>query len=66
MSAIENKAVEDLHEAIMDELRNEALAVQIKVGFGVLVAVLADGARDHPEEVKRTLAELQQIMDLAQ
>ena len=59
-------AVNDLHETIMDELRGEAVAVQIRVAFAVLVAVLGDSARCDPVETKVALGELRVILNLVQ
>jgi hypothetical protein len=66
MSDNENKLVCDLHEEIMDELRGEGTAVQIKVAFAVLATVLGIAANHDPDEVKRAAAELQQLMNLHQ
>jgi hypothetical protein len=43
MSENENKAVHELHEVIMDELRGETAAVQIKTAFAVLATVILNG-----------------------
>ena len=66
MSTNEQTMVNDLREEIMDELSNEDVAVQIKVAFAVLVAVIGDGAKRDPDEVKRSLTELQELMALVQ
>jgi hypothetical protein len=66
MSENENKVVNDLVEEIMDELRGEGSAVQIKVAFAILAKVLTEGARREPEEMKRAAGELQELMNLHQ
>lgn len=66
MTENESKAVNELHEAIMDELRAEPVAVQIKVAFAVLVTAINDGARREPAEMRRATIELQQLMSLVQ
>jgi hypothetical protein len=66
MSENENKVVNDLVEEIIDELRGEPAAVQVKTAFAVLAKVLEIAARHDPDEVKRATAELQQLMNLHQ
>jgi len=65
-STNEQKLVNDLREEIMDELGGEDVAIQIKVAFAVLVAVIGDGVKREPDEVRRSLAELQELMALVQ
>jgi hypothetical protein len=62
----ENKAVNELHEVIMDELRGEPVAIQIKVAFAVLVTAMIDGAKREPDEMRRAALELRQLMNLVQ
>jgi hypothetical protein len=64
MSENENKIVNDLHEEIMDELRGEHAAIQVKVAFAVLATVLINATRDDPKEVLRAASDLQQLMNL--
>jgi hypothetical protein len=64
MSDNENKVVSALAEEIMDEMRGEPAAIQIKVGFAVLASVLGNAARQDPTELKRAAAELELILKL--
>ena len=66
MSENENKVVNELHEEIMDELRSEPAAVQVKVAFAVLATVLGIAANRDPDELKRAARELEQLMNLVQ
>lgn len=66
MSENENKAVNELHEEIMDELRGEPAAIQVKVAFAVLATALKTAARDDPQELKRAAVELEQLMNVMQ
>jgi hypothetical protein len=66
MSGNENKAVNELHEEIMDELRSEPAAVQVKVAFAVLATVLGIAAKRDPDELKRAAVELHQLMNAMQ
>jgi hypothetical protein len=66
MSENENKAVHELHEVIMDELRGEAAAVQIKTAFAVLATVICNAVKQDPEELKRAAYELRELMNLLQ
>ncbi|SIO49592.1 hypothetical protein SAMN05443247_06492 [Bradyrhizobium erythrophlei] len=66
MSENENKAVNELHEEIMDELRSEPAAVQVKVAFAVLATVLGIAAKRDPDELKRAAVELHQLMNAMQ
>jgi hypothetical protein len=66
MSENENKAVHELHEVIMDELRGETAAVQIKTAFAVLATVILNGAKQDPDELKRAALELRDLMNLLQ
>jgi hypothetical protein len=66
MSASENKVVCEMHEEIMDELRGEPVAVQIKTAFAVLTTVLVNAATRDPEELKRAAHELNDLMNLLQ
>ncbi|MEH2565368.1 hypothetical protein V1289_004995 [Bradyrhizobium sp. AZCC 2289] len=63
MSENENKAVNELQEEIMDELRSEPAAVQVKVAFAVLATVLGIAAKRDPDELKRAAVELHQLMN---
>jgi hypothetical protein len=49
MVANEVRIVNDLHEEVMDQLRAEPVGVQIKLAFGVLLAVLNHGMRRRNE-----------------
>ena len=64
MSESENAAVNELHEVVMDELRSEPAAVQVKVAFAVMATVVADAARRDPDEAKRAALELRELMNL--
>jgi len=66
MSENESKAVNELHEEIMDELRSEPAAVQVKVAFAVLATVLGIAAKRDPDELKRAAVELHQLMNAMQ
>jgi hypothetical protein len=66
MSENEHRLVNDLHEEIMDELRGEPAAVQIKVAFAVLATVIGGAARRDPEELKRAAVELNELMNAMQ
>lgn len=66
MVANEVKIVNDLHQEIMDQLRTEAVGVQIKVAFGVLFEVLNNSTRNEPDETKHAVAQLQQIFNSLQ
>ncbi len=66
MSENEHRLVNDLHEEIMDELRGEPAAVQVKVAFAVLATVISGAARHDPEELKRAAVELHQLMNAMQ
>jgi len=66
MSENESKAVNELHEEIMDELRSEPAAVQVKVAFAVLATVLGIAAKRDPDELKRAEVELHQLMNAMQ
>ena len=66
MSENENKAVNELHGEIMDELRSEPAAVQVKVAFAVLATVLGIAAKRDPDELKRAAVELHQLMNAMQ
>ncbi|BBZ93141.1 hypothetical protein F07S3_29740 [Bradyrhizobium diazoefficiens] len=66
MSENEHRVVNDLVEEIMDELRGEPAAVQIKVAFAVLAKVISGAARHDPEELKRAAVELNQLMNAVQ
>jgi hypothetical protein len=62
----ENKVVNDLHEEIMDELCGEPAAIQVKVAFAVLATALKTAARDDPQELRRAVVELEQLMNVMQ
>lgn len=64
MSENENRVINELHEEIMDELRNERAAVQVKVAFAVLATVLGIAANHDPDELKRAARELHDLMNL--
>jgi hypothetical protein len=66
MSENEHKAVNELHEVIMDELRAEPAAVQIKAAFAVLATVMCIAAKNDPDEMKRAARELSELMNLVQ
>lgn len=66
MTQNESKAVNDLHEEIMDELRGEPVAVQVKVAFAVLVSALGNAARRDPSEMLRAAQELERIYNSMQ
>jgi hypothetical protein len=66
MSENENMAVNELHEVIMDELRGEPAAVQIKAAFAVLATVMCIAAKNDPAELKRAACELRELMNLVQ
>lgn len=66
MSENEHRLVNDLYEEIMDELRGEPAAVQIKVAFAVLATVISGAARRDPEELKRAAVELNELMNAMQ
>ena len=53
MSDNKNAVVCDLRDEIMDELRREPVAVQIKTAFAVLATVLTNAALDDRQEVRR-------------
>jgi len=54
--------VGQLRDEIMDELRHEEVSTQIRVAFAVLVAVIFDGSQREPDEVRRSLLDLQDII----
>jgi hypothetical protein len=64
MSENENKVVNSLHEEIMDELRSEPAAIQVKVAFAVLATVPGIAANHDPDELKRAARELHDLMNL--
>jgi hypothetical protein len=66
MSENENRVVNEMHEEIMDQLRSEPAAVQVKVAFAVLATVLGIAANHDPDELKRAARELEQLMNLVQ
>jgi hypothetical protein len=66
MSTNEQKVADSLHEEIIDELRGETVAIQIRVAFAVLVTVLLDGARRDPDEMKVALKELNMLLNEVQ
>jgi hypothetical protein len=65
MSENEHKVINDLCEEIMDELRGEPAAIQVKVAFAVLGMVLVAASRD-PEELKRAALDLRVLMNLVE
>jgi hypothetical protein len=66
MNTNQQRVADSLHEQVMDQLRGEANAVQIRVAFTVLVEVLADGALHDPVETKASLIELRALMNRVQ
>jgi hypothetical protein len=65
LSAIEQKAVNELTEEIIDEMKHESVTIQIRVAFTILTQVINDGLSTHPDEIRRELAELQAMMQQA-
>jgi len=64
ITANENKTVNQLRDDIISELRHEDVAVQIRVAFAVLVAVILNGSYHDPDEVRVSLEEMQRMMKI--
>lgn len=58
----EDRAVNYLHEEIMDELRGEPVGVQLKTAFAVLASVLGTAGRLDPDGLKRAAIEVQKML----
>ena len=65
-SASAQKAVNQLRDDIVGELSHEPVAIQIRVGFAVLVAVIINGSHTDSDAVRETLLELQRVMKVIQ